>query len=534
MLVATSLIIPRHYFFALPCKFCVMKRDGANQSLWQHNMPDYDSKHTSIPSKHYDVVIAGGGVTGITTALELQKKGKKCLVVEKYNLCFGTTGGTTSHLNTFFDTTYDMIESDFGEEGAQLVASATSKALELYRTNIEQYKIDCGYAVKDAYVFAQNEKQVKWLEKIYTSSKKVGVDVAWSDRIPIQREFMKAIVYREQAQVHASRYVYALAKEFEKLGGVIVQNCSVEKITEDQDMVLVETTKEPVTATFLIWATHIPPGINLLHFRCAPYRSYAIAVTLKNNDYPESLIYDMYDPYHYYRTQEVDGQKYLVVGGEDHKTAHETNTDACLNNLEAHIRSIYDVDKVAFRWSSQFFEPSDGLAYIGLLPGSKGNTLVATGYSGNGMTYSHISAMLLTDLVLHKENAFAALFNPNRIKPIAGFMEFVKENADVVKEFVTKRLGTEEIEGLSELARGEAKLVKYGGEKLAIYKDESGVVHALNPVCTHAKCIVDWNASEKTWDCPCHGARYNIHGEVLTGPARHALQKVELNQLIEK
>jgi Rieske Fe-S protein len=236
----------------------------------------------------------------------------------------------------------------------------------------------------------------------------------------------------------------------------------------------------------------------------------------------------MYDPYHYYRTQEIDGQKYLIVGGEDHKTAHEENTEACFNNLIAHTRKLFDVAAVTHRWSSQYFEPSDGLAYIGHLPGNPDNVYVATGYSGNGITYSHIAAITLRDLIVTGTSEYEALFKPARIKPVAGFMEFVKENADVVAQFVGKRLGVEKIEGLVEIAAGDGKLVKYEGETIAVYKDESGKIYALNPVCTHAKCVVDWNSAEKTWDCPCHGARYNLQGEVLTGPARKGLEKIEL------
>ena len=211
------------------------------------------------------------------------------------------------------------------------------------------------------------------------------------------------------------------------------------------------------------------------------------------------------------------------------RTGHTlSHQESCLSTKH------FDIEKVDFKWSSQYFEPSDGLAYIGLLPGSKGNILVATGYSGNGMTYSHIAALLLTDLITKKENAYAALFSPNRVKPVAGFSNFVKENTDVVKEFVGKRLSAEKIKGLAELAPGEARLVKYEGRTLAIYKDESGEPHALNPVCTHAKCVVGWNSSEKTWDCPCHGARYSINGEVLTGPARKALEVVDLINLVTK
>ena len=510
-----------------------MKRDGANTSLWQMYQPEFISSVRPDAGKIYDVIIAGGGVTGLATALQLQKSGKKCVLLEAHSLCFGTTGGTTAHLNTFLDTSYDQIESDFGEDAIHLVANATSRSLELYHSNIEEYSIDCGYEQRDAYLYSQTSEQTEELDKIYNASKRAGVDVSYTDRIPVNINFEKAIVYRNQARIHPVQYVYALAKEFEKAGGAILQDCRVENSVEANDSVTVETTQGAFQAAFLIYATHIPPHINLLHFRCAPYRSYAIAVKL-NENFPEDFSYDMYDPYHYYRSHEINGEKYFIIGGEDHKTAHKVNTDTCFNNLEAHARKHFDVKEVSHRWSSQYFEPSDGLAYIGLLPGTSGNILVATGYSGNGMTYSHISAILLTDLIHKKENAWAALFNPNRVKPVAGFSNFVKENADVVAQFINKRISSEKIEELSEMAAGEGKVVKFEGSKLAIYKDESGKVHALNPVCTHAKCIVDWNSSEKSWDCPCHGARYDIHGNVLTGPAHKGLEVVWINEMARK
>ena len=511
-----------------------MKRDGATNSLWQHNMQPYVSKTLHLPTQDFDVIIAGGGITGIATGLQLQKAGKKCLIAEAQWLCFGTTGGTTAHLNTFFDTDYERIKKDFGEDAIQLVASATGKALELYKSNVEEYNIDCGYQQKDGYLYSQNEKQTEQLDKIFEASKLAGADVSYTDRIPVPVAFEKAIVYHEQAQIHPSRYVYALAKAFEEAGGVILQNCSIESVVESEGMVTVQTSLGGVQASYVIYATHIPPGVNLLHFRCAPYRSYAMAVKLKAGNYPDGLSYDMYNPYHYYRTQEIDGEQYFIVGGEDHKTGHEENTEACFNKLEAHIRKYFEANEIAFKWSSQYFEPSDGLAYIGLLPGSSGNILVATGYGGNGMTYSHIAATLLTDLITKKENAYAALFNPNRVKPIAGFANFVKENADVVAQFVGKRISTEKLEELADVAPGEGRIVKYEGEKLGIYKDEAGQLHAVNPVCTHVKCIVQWNSAEKSWDCPCHGARYSVDGKVMTGPARKDLEVISLTELTTK
>jgi glycine/D-amino acid oxidase-like deaminating enzyme/nitrite reductase/ring-hydroxylating ferredoxin subunit len=510
----------------------IMKRDGAQTSLWQNKMPDYVPVSQNLIDRNFDVLIVGGGVTGIATALQLQKAGKQCIVAEAYNLCFGTTGGTTAHLNTFFDNSYHDIKKDFGEDNAQLVARATSQSLELYRSNIEQYGIDCGYEQKDGFVYAQDEKQADELDKIYEDSKKAGVDVAYTDRIPLPIPFQKAIVYHEQAQVHPSKYVYALARAFEEAGGVIVQDCRVKNFKGDI-LLEIETNKGTIRSSYLIWATHIPPGVNLLHFRCAPYRSYAMAVTLKDHAYPDGLVYDMQDPYHYFRTQEVDGKKYLIVGGEDHKTAHEENTESCFTSLEAYVREHFEVDNIAFKWSSQFFEPADGLAYIGHLPGNPSNILVATGYGGNGMTYSHIAAITLSDLIVKGESEFAKLFSPDRLKPVAGFTNFVKENADVVKEFIGKHLFRDKISELAELAPGEARVVKYEGKSLALYKDEQGEFHAVSPVCPHAKCSVAWNNAEKSWDCPCHGSRFGFDGEVMTGPAREGLEVIEIRSLVE-
>jgi glycine/D-amino acid oxidase-like deaminating enzyme/nitrite reductase/ring-hydroxylating ferredoxin subunit len=510
-----------------------MRRDGANISLWQNTAPGF-TPSSQITNKTFDVLIAGGGITGVTTALLLQKQGKKCLIAEANNLCFGTTGGTTAHINTFFDTAYDQITNDFGEHNAQLVAKATKQAIRLYQQHIEEYKIDCGFEKKNGYVYAQTDEQVDQLDKLFEASKIAGVEVAYSDLIPVPVPFKKAIVYSEQAQIHPTRYVHALAKEFESLGGVIAESCAVANVTEEDNVLHVKTSQGSFRVKHLIWATHIPPGVNLLHFRCAPYRSYAMAVTLADSNYPDGLAYDMYDPYHYYRTQEVDGIKYLIAGGEDHKTGHLQNTEQCFVHLESHVRKHFNVNQIVFKWSSQYFEPADGLAYIGHLPGNPENVLVATGFGGNGITYSHIAAITLSDIITKGESEFKELFNPGRVKPVAGFANFIKENVDVVKEFFKKRFSVSELPEVADLAHGEARLVKYEGESIALYKDEQGRLHAIDPVCPHAKCMVDWNNAEKSWDCPCHGSRFSYDGALLTGPSVKGLELIELSELVKE
>ena len=506
-----------------------MKRDGALQSIWQYKKEDHQSTSNPVsPFDNFDVLIAGGGITGLTTALLLQKAGKKCVIAEAHTIGFGTTAGTTAHLNTFFDTPFHTVESDFGEENARLLADAAKEALELIRKNISEYKIECGFEEKAGYIFTTDENQEGELEKLVGSAQNAGLPIDFINDSPFPIPYTRMACVREQAQFQPVDYIFGLAKAFEAAGGVILTGCRVIG-TDEGETITVKTTKGDISAANLIWATHIPTGVNLLHFRAAPYRSYVIGVTLNDDNYPQDLGYDMEDPYHYYRTHTIDGQQYLVAGGEDHKTAHEENTDAPFRELENYVRKYYDVKEVAFKWSSQYFEPADGLAYIGHLPGNGDNVWVATGFGGNGMTYSHIAAITLSDILIKGDSKYRELFDPNRVKPVAGFTNFVKEAADVVKEFVSGKFSAEKIEGFSELAAGEAKVVKYEGEKIAMFKDANHKIHAVNPTCTHIHCAVAWNSAEQSWDCPCHGARYSCDGEVLTGPATKNLEVIDLN-----
>lgn len=511
----------------------MIARDGARISLWQDTSTEYKTSSV-LSTRNFDVVIAGGGITGITLALQLQQHGLKCIVLEAKSIGFGTTGGTTAHLNTLMDTPYTTLIKDFGIEGARFVASASRAAIELVKDNIDEYNIECGFEEVPGYLFSQTGDQQKELGEIRDSCIDVGINAEFTGEIPLSVPFNNAIKIPRQAKFHPLRYVFALAEAFEAAGGLIVQNCRVLNETNSNgDQLNIETSQGKFAANAMVYATHIPTGINLLHLRCSAYRSYAMAVKLADNAYPKGLIYDMYDPYHYYRTQHIDGSDYLIVGGEDHRTGEEINTNKQFLQLESHIRSHFSVSEIVHKWSSQYFEPVDGLPYIGHLPGHAENVFVATGYGGNGITYSHVAALVLRGLILKHESPYSELFAPGRVKPVAGFTEFVKHNAEVVKKFVGKWFGHEELQTLAELAPGEGKVVNYQDHTLAVYKDEHGVMHAVNPACTHMKCSVSWNVAEKSWDCPCHGARYNSDGEVLTGPASKDLEPVEIRVMQE-
>lgn len=501
-----------------------MNRDGVRKSIWQEEIKSFPQAINF--ETEYDVAIVGGGITGVSTAYELQKAGKNCILLEAANIGFGTTGGTTAHLNNFIDTTYSEAIKKFGLEDAKLLFESASDAIAIIEKNIRDNHIDCDYEKKIGQLFALDEKQAKQLDDIMDGAKKVGCEMNPIHHISFPIPFIKAVEIPGQAQFHPIKYIDALCHSFLNSGGTIVENCFCRSHSENDGWITVETSRGIIKTKNLVYATHIPPGVSMLHFTNAPYRSYSIAFTLSNGSYPEELGYDLMDPYHYYRVQEVNGEKLLIAGGEDHKTGHCEDTGVCFSNLENYVRQHFDVDVVKYSWSSQYYEPVDSLPYIGKMPGNS-RIFTATGFRGNGMIFGTLSSRIISELILTGNSKYFWLFSPSRITPIAGFSEFVKENVTVAADFIKDKLFIERISSLAEINDGEAKVVQYEGDSYAIYRENGGRLHLLKSTCPHAKCEVRWNSAEISWDCPCHGSRFSINGKVLTAPSVNDLQKLK-------
>ena len=498
-------------------------RDGAKQSPWQS--AGKRATAATPENKTYDCLIVGGGITGLTAALLLQKAGRQTVIAEAHTAGFGTTGGTSAHINTFADTPYSKAESTFGADGAQGFADAINGGLNLIRNNISSYNISCDYELKPGYLYAENEEEAKQLDDIYQGTVKAGVAAAYTDEVPTPVPFRKALIFEGQAQFHPVKYLDGLQKAYLEAGGTLSENTLVEGIDSENGIHTAHAGEKSIRAKAVIYATHMPPNITLLNFECVPYRSYVIAVELENGQYPDALIYDSQEPYHYMRSHVIDGKALLLIGGCDHKTGHGDPAQA-FASLEEYTRKYYKVSSVRYRWSSQYYAPIDGFPYIGQLPMMADGIYCATGYNGNGMMLGSIAGQILADLVSGKGSSYEKLFSPSRIKPIDGFSEFVKENVDVAYHFIADRWSIKDTDTLKGLPPGTGKVVEVNGKKIAAYRDDAGAIHALNPVCTHAACIVGWNGEEKSWDCPCHGARYDIDGNVLTGPATKKLTKI--------
>lgn len=505
----------------------MINRDGAQISLWQHTVEPLDQNNQNGNNSIFDVIIVGGGITGLTTALLLQQQGKRCVLAEAHNLGFGTTGGTTAHLNTILDIPYYQIQKDFGEDDAKIVAEGTREAIGIVERLVREYQIDCGFERKAACLYAQTPDEADELQKIVDAAREVGVDASWAEETPVPIPFVKAAIFSEQAQMHPTRYIFGLAKAFAEAGGIILEQCHINDVKAG-GLVTAYTSTGDLRASSLVYATHLPPGLNIFNFRCAPYRSYAAAFVLSSGQYPDGLAYDLKDPYHYFRSQETDGNKYLIAGGYDHKTGHNENTGHSFLELEAYVKRYFGDAEAAYKWSSQYYESDDGLPYIGAMPEQE-NVYVATGYGGNGITLGTLAGRIISDLIVTGSSKYADVFEPSRVKMVAGFRNFVKENADVAVSFVKRRFSFEQLEQLASLAPGEAAIAEFEGKKVGIYKNEDGKVQMVNPTCAHAGCIVAWNAAEKTWDCPCHGARYSPDGECVTGPAKRDLEQIALD-----
>jgi glycine/D-amino acid oxidase-like deaminating enzyme/nitrite reductase/ring-hydroxylating ferredoxin subunit len=481
----------------------------------------------------FDVLIVGAGITGLTTALLLQQAGKRCVIVEAKKIGFGTSSATTAHLNTMLDTHYYEISRSFGSSGAELMAKGAKQAINLVFENVRTYHISCGLKLLDAFLFSESKQQSKNLEYIRKGMKEVNVEASYTSSVPVPIPFDKALIIPAQAQFDPVRYLNGLAQAFEAAGGLIVLNRSINRSTvkDHGDYSIALAGAHEVKARNIVYATHIPPGISLLNFECAPYRSYVLAAQIDGTNYPEGLVYDMRDPYDYFRTAYISDKRYLMVGGFDHKTGHGQDTEKVMAQLEVYVRKYYKVISVDYTWSSQYYQSTDGLPYIGRLPGAGDNTYMATGFSGAGMTLGTLSGKILCDLIITGESEFEDLLSPSRIKAIAGFSKFIKENADVVKHFIGDRIAIDDLKEVKEVNCNEGRVVNYEGRRYALYRDASGDITLLDPVCPHAKCLVQWNNAEKSWDCPCHGSRFSVDGCILNGPAVEPLRKVSLEAL---
>ena len=493
-------------------------------SLWDatSTAPRFDPLRGDIRA---DVAVIGAGITGITAAMLLRDRGKSVVVLEKDTIGAGETGNTTAHITAAVDARYHWIRRKYGKDEARLVADASRAAMEQIESFVSRFNIACHYRKLPGYLYTEKRKYVAELKNEASAAREAGLDVDWSEQVPLPFETRGAVVFRDQAQFHPGEYLHALATAAAGAGVRIHEQTLVTDVKNGAPCV-VETEHGRVTADAVFMATNVPiAGFTHVHVKAAPYRTYAVAFEV-SGDHPDGLFWDTADPYHYTRWQQTDQGTFLIVGGEDHRVGENESTEESFATIEAYARECFGSHPLRHRWSGQVIEPHGGLP----LMGGAENVYISTGYSGQGMTFGTAGAMLITDLITGVDNAWAALFDYNRMRVDLTSKEMITENVGFPAHLISDRLTKRDVEGhaTSELASGEAKILSIDGKKVAAYRDEAGALHCVSPVCTHMKCDVAWNDAERTWDCPCHGSRFTPDGEVLNGPAREPLAELRI------
>ncbi len=475
-----------------------------------------------------DVCVVGAGIAGLTTAYLLGKAGKKVVVLEAGEGTSGETSRTTAHLASALDDRFYKLERAHGKDGARLAAQSHSAAIDRIEAIARDEGIDCDFARVDGYLFEPPGGEGKELEKEHDAAHRAGLVVERVARAPFSTfDTGPCLRFSHQGQFHPLKYLTGLAGAIRRQGGRTFFHSPVKLFEGGAGARAVTRAGATVRAQALVVATNTPVNdLVTMHTKQFPYRTYVLALRLPGGDVPRALYWDTLDPYHYVRLQRQSAtEDHLIVGGEDHKTGQARDEGERFARLESWARERFPHAKdVEARWSGQVLEPMDGLAFIGRNPGDEPNVYVVTGDSGHGMTHGTIAGMLLTDLIGGRDNPWAKLYDPSR-RLLWAAGEFVSENVNVAAQYLDW-VKPGDVRDVGEIAPGEGAVLRVGLRMVAVSKDELGQPRRLSAVCPHLGCIVHWNNAEKTWDCPCHGSRFDVRGQVLNGPATAALSPV--------
>jgi glycine/D-amino acid oxidase-like deaminating enzyme/nitrite reductase/ring-hydroxylating ferredoxin subunit len=499
-----------------------------------HSSPWQETRMPRFPrvtkSRHYNVIVVGGGITGLTAAYLLKQAGKRVCLLERDRLGSGDTSRTTAHLTVATDLRLSQLVKVFGKESAKAAWEAGAAAINTIERIASQERVDCEFRRVPAYLHASLKADRNERDELASDCRladQLGFAATFVDSVPTVKK--PGIRLSNQAKFHPLRYLAGLAKAIKGSDCEVYEHSEV---TEANDESLgVRVNGALLTCEYLVIATHVPlmgrawlPAATLFQTKLIPYSSYAIGARIAKGSLPEALFWDTSNPYYYLRVDAGRSFDSVIFGGEDHKTGQAEHHAERFHRLEKMLRRLIPDFKVTERWSGQVIETNDGLPFIGETAPKQ---FVATGYAGNGMTFGTLGGMMACDRVLGRENPWQALFDVDRKKIRGGAWKLLKESLDYPYYLFRDRLSRPEAKTPRTIRRGEGKVLVEDGKRVACSRDAKGKLHRVSAVCTHLGCIVHWNDAEGTWDCPCHGSRFHADGRVLAGPAEDPLEPLE-------
>ncbi|MEH7443277.1 FAD-dependent oxidoreductase [Bacillus sp. JJ1122] len=476
-----------------------------------------------------DVAVVGGGITGLTSAYLLAKEGVHVALIEAGTILNGTTGHTTAKVTPQHGLIYDELISHFGEEKARLYYQANCEAMKFVKKLVKDEQIDCDLTEEDAYIYTNSEKEMEKLLQEFKAYEKLGVvGGEYVSEIPIPVEAKAAVVMRNQAQFHPLKFLKHLVERFIEMGGQIYENTTAVDMEEGDEPVITTRNNHRIHCNQLIISSHFPfYDLKGFYFsRMQVKRSYVLAVKTEK-EYPGGMYINAETPTRSLRFTDWNGEKLVLFGGDSHITGQEENTHQYYEALEAFASQTFGIKEIPFRWSAQDPTTLDKIPFVGKYSSSTENIFVATGYNKWGMTNGINAALLMTDLVLKRDNPYKDLFEPQRFHANPDIATFVADNATVAKELIKGKFDRPSTTPES-LGKEEGAAVTVNGKRAGAYRDENGKLYVVDTTCTHMGCELKWNNGERSWDCPCHGSRFSYKGDVIEGPAELPLEKVEL------
>ena len=510
-------------------------RDGASRSLWMATN-DAPVFAPLTADAHAGACIVGAGIAGLTTAWRLAREGVDVVVLDEHDLHGGQTARTTGHLCDALDDRYFTLEQLHGQHGARVAAHSHGVAVDTIQHICEAEEIDCAFHRVDGYlVRGEGDPHTDVLQREFDAARRAGLDVDLLDHAPGAFErFGPALRFPRQARFDALAYTTGLARAIVRMGGRIHTHSHVVKIDGGANAGATTDTGARVQCRDVVVAANVPFNDRLaIHTKQAAYRTYVIALRLDPGTVPDALLWDTLDPYHYVRIAPARNGCWLLVGGEDRKTGQDDATAVHYEVLESWARDRFPMAlDVGYRWSGQVIEPIDGLGFLGHNPGFADNVYVATGDSGNGLTHGTIAGLIVADLIVDGESPWRALYAPNR-HTLRAADNFVRETLNFIP-YYSEWLSAGDIEGLDALPAGEGAVLRRGLHKIAAFRDNEGTLHLHSATCPHLGCVVHFNDAERSWDCPCHGSRFDaVDGSCLNGPAAHGLAPLDAPALVD-
>lgn len=471
-----------------------------------------------------DVAIIGGGITGMSTAALLAAEGRRVAVLEAGRIGMGATGHSTGNLYGMVGEPLHKLAAKWGDDQVWRMVASRMAAIDFVEKNTRTFGIQCNFSRQPWVLYSVDASSASnaVIDREYQCMRDAGLEARVTSDIPLPIEIHRALVVSGQAQFHPLRYIRQLAESIRSGRCMIFEGTPVSGIDEKAGIV----TAGPYTvqADRIVMATHTPKGFNAIQAELGAYREYAVAAPLRTRGMTGGIFWSIGTDATSTRLFEMNGNAWVMMVGGKHKTGQKDDPEAAFARLEDILQSRFDAGPAEFRWSAQQYRAADHLPYIGPSIGSE-RLLLATGFAGDGLTFGTLASMIIADHIAGRRNPHADLYTPRRFTPLKSAGSFLKENLNVASYYVKDHIKGGEVSQLSEVPRGEGRIVDLAGDKLAVYRDDAYQLHVVSPVCTHLKCIVHWNQAERSWDCPCHGSRFATDGAVLEGPALAPLEK---------